>query len=400
MTDVISIDWNDVAIRASWCLHVDGRHVLIAGTAALPDRREVRIDARLGIPAPKRDEKKTKRLAAVARYHELRDADPVSSNRDVAERAGHEFGVCGQSILNWVRRVAEDGPNSLANQYAVPKFDPRDEVIRGRALVVCAWWAYRIANLPRIDGLDVRLVGEKLAGGIKASDLVSTIDFYYQFDSDRARFPYKSLRRWITYDAAKWMHRAAAGADQYRARVAAKERQRAAADPVVRRRVRQLAVEEGAAKPPSDAPPPDADQRVRAGRMLQRLGFAEAGEQVAATALGAADRPPQTIAEALHKMPDNYRSILLAAVSGEESDRDAAAATLPLWWDHLPETDRRNLDHRAEQWFREHPRSLGQLSPENQAILIQRRKLLMLLPSLRAGRSGIERLGVALRLPA
>lgn len=199
---------------------------------------------------------------------------------------------------------------------------------------------------------------------------------------------------------SKWIHRAAAGADQYRARLAAKERQRAAADPVVRRRVRQLAVEEGAAAPPSDAPPPDADQRVRAGKMLERMGFPEAGKQITATALAESRRPPQTMAEALHAMPDNYRAILLAAVSGAQQDRDAAAATLPLWWDYLPETDRRNLDHRAEQWVREHDRSLAKLVPDDLGRLVQRRKLLMLLPSLRAGRCGIERLGVALRLPA
>lgn len=400
MNGVISIDWNDVHVRAQWCLDVVGRHVLVSGSALLPDGRGVPIDARLVIPAPRREEKTTKRIAAVARYHELRDADPAASNTEIAGRAGREFGVCAASVLNWVRRVVEGGPNALRNQYAVAKFDPRDEVLRGRALVVCAWWAYRIGNLPRIDGLDLRLVGEKLASGIKGSDLVATIDFYYQFDSDRTRFPFKSLRRWITYDATKWILRAAAGADQYRARVAAKERQRAAADPVVRRRVRKLAAEEGAAAPPSDAPPRDADQRVRAGKMLERMGFSEAGRQVTASALAESQRPPQTMAEALHSMPDNYRAVLLAAVSGAEQDRDAAAATLPLWWDFLPETDRRNLDHRAEQWVREHDRSLAKLVPHDRGRLVQRRKLLMLLPSLRAGRSGIERLGVALRLPA
>lgn len=391
MNGVISIDWNDVEVRAGFH-SVGQRHpaILIDGTALLPDRRQIPIDARLVIPVPKQNGRGNRRAEAVARYRELRAADSRSSNSDIAFQVGEEFGVCAQSILNWVRRAVEGGSKALADQYALPKFDPRDEVTRNRAIVVCAWWAYRIRNLPKIDGLAVRMVGEHLVSGIKAADIVATIDFYFQTDTDRTKFPFKGLARWIRYDLKKWMHRAAAGADQYRARVEAKERQRAVADPVVRRRVRKLAVDDGAASPPSAAPPPDADQRVRAGKMLERLGFPEAGAQVTATALAESQRAPATIAEGLHRMPAPLRDALLSAASGGKEERDAAAVVLPLIWPHLPVDVTENIDARVAAFIAEHP---------GNDQVANRRKLLMLIPLVKS-KSGIERLGVALRLPA
>lgn len=138
MNGAIFINWNDVHIRATYGPVGKSARLLIAGTAQLPDGREVPIDACLGIPVPKRDRRADRRAEAVARYRELRAADTRSSNSDVAEQVGEAFGACGQSVLNWVRRAVEGGSNALADQYAVAKFDPRDEVLRGRAIVVCA----------------------------------------------------------------------------------------------------------------------------------------------------------------------------------------------------------------------------------------------------------------------
>lgn len=390
MNGTISVDWNDVQVRATCGLIWKGERLLVSGTALLPDGRLIPIDARLGVPVRKPDRRQSRRVDAVARYRELRAADTKSSNSDVAAQVGTEFKACAASVLNWVRRDVEGGSKALEDQYATPSFDPQDEATRNRAIVVCAWWAYRVKNLPKIDGLVVRAVGGHLVSGIKAADIVATIDYYFQTDTDRTKFPFKGFQRWLRYDLRRWMHRAAAGADQYRARVEAKERQRAVADPVVRRRVRKLAVDDGAAAPPSAAPPPDADKRVRAGRMLERLGFAEAGAQVTASALAESQRLPATIAEAMHRMPAPLRDALLAAASGSPEERDAAAVVLPLIWPHLPVDVAENIDARVAAFVAEHP---------GNEHLVNRRKLLMLIPLVKS-KSGIERLGVALRLPS
>lgn len=63
---------------------------------------------------------------------------------------------------------------------------------------------------------------------------------------------------------------------------------------------------------------------------------------------------PTTIDEAMTAMKDGFRSTLLNA---GRTARSEAIATMPLWWDQLPETVRNNVSFRVDAWRRDHPRA-------------------------------------------
>ncbi len=64
---------------------------------------------------------------------------------------------------------------------------------------------------------------------------------------------------------------------------------------------------------------------------------------------------PETIDQALRRMDDAYRVMLLAAARGDKHARRQTIATVELWWESMPQAIRNNLDFKAAAWRRDHP---------------------------------------------
>ena len=126
------------------------------------------------------------------------------------------------------------------------------------------------------------------------------------------------------------------------------------------------------------------------------MGLKSAARQVVRSAAPdslAANENPLTVAESLGKLDDGYRRMLLDAARGDRDAHSQAAATMPLWWDVMPEMTRHNIDFKVNAWHRDHPHVTDRA--------VAARKLDMLIAELRnQRRSGITRLGAAGRIPA
>ncbi len=133
-------------------------------------------------------------------------------------------------------------------------------------------------------------------------------------------------------------------------------------------------------------------------KILRRAGLDGAARQVAGLTVGgipalSSNPAPQTIAEALGRLPDNERVMLLRAAQGDREAREQAIATIALWWDAMPQTIRHNIDFRVAQgWKREHSNA--------SARTVSARKFHMLISKLRDGKTGAQNLNLAGRLPA
>lgn len=83
--------------------------------------------------------------------------------------------------------------------------------------------------------------------------------------------------------------------------------------------------------------------------------------------------------------------MLLKAAQGDRDARDhQAVATMPLWWNLMPEHLRHNIDARFAAWCDEHPHVTHKA--------VAGRKLAMFLPHLKGHRAGAQRLAVAARI--
>ena len=68
----------------------------------------------------------------------------------------------------------------------------------------------------------------------------------------------------------------------------------------------------------------------------------------AATPTSAANLAPATIDESLTAMSDGYRVMLLSARQGDRKARQQAIATMPMWFDDLPQTVRNNITFKVD----------------------------------------------------
>ncbi len=128
---------------------------------------------------------------------------------------------------------------------------------------------------------------------------------------------------------------------------------------------------------------------------LRKMGCARAADDaVKAVAPGlpalSINDNPTTIAEAIATLDDGYRRMLLDAAHGDRQAREQAVATMALWWDSMPQTERNNIDFRVEAWQRDHPGT-------NEA-LANARRIDMLLPKIRNRKSGAQKLFPAARI--
>ncbi|MCH7592766.1 MAG: hypothetical protein IH989_08315 [Planctomycetes bacterium] len=64
---------------------------------------------------------------------------------------------------------------------------------------------------------------------------------------------------------------------------------------------------------------------------------------------------PATLREAIQSLDDSYRVMLIHASRGDKEARQQAVATMPLWWDSMPQELRNNIDFRIQAFRAEHP---------------------------------------------
>jgi len=389
------------------------------------------------------------RLRLARRYLELCEQETVATKRDLADRvaATARFRKCsGASVAAWARKLEQQGEESLDDHYVktvpkVPTFDPRHA---GDAVLICAWWAFRIGRVKPIDTKMVAAAVRVMETGYKCADVLAAIDCYYSYPCDRRAYPFKPFGKWLSYDLDKWLVRAATDADYARA-VRDSRKDRGTAAPGGETRVPLLS---GSGQPPaSSLPPPvsppetrlrdtrnrftqsairaiacstaasavdpsrdregaamsDAEKQHRrsAAKTLSAMGAKHAARQeMASTAPGItplAVKEPETMAEALAQMDPRYRDLLLrsAGRTGDPATRRAmteASATLPLWWAQVPGIVRDSIDLRLEV-------SCGKRSIRTNSPQANRSRVHRLRPYLLPDRSGVKSIAAALRLP-
>ena len=331
-----------------------------------------------------------RKRAAVTAYRNMIADDPNTTRGEIAKRIAKQFGTSTRSLQRWDRQEAVDGPSGLIHKSTVsrlPLISPNDENLDD-AVFTCAWWSHRIANLaPIIDQHVAQAL--LLRRAYSMSDILATIDCYYGWDCDRERYPFKPFSRWGKHDFEKWLHRARQDAQFKHARAEVRYSLRAvkksntaplapAPDPITRkrdvaasRRNIALSFHSGETCHEKAGSQGTAASRLHAPSSVAfspgRTALADVGRGAAtARAMGLPDLAdhlvtsavtpePETIAGALTAMSDGFRVAILSASQGDRKARIEAIATMPIWFEWLPNTVRNNIEFRVRKWQRDHP---------------------------------------------
>jgi len=97
---------------------------------------------------------------------------------------------------------------------------------------------------------------------------------------------------------------------------------------------------------------------------------------------------PSPLVAWLQSLDPRWRSFFLRVAKGDRQAKFEVIATLPLWWDGLPETIRRDIDARLDAWSKDHPRTEVQIATH---------RVLSLIPRLREIRGDLTALSAAAR---
>ncbi len=374
------------------------------------------------------DIRQTRRLDIVRKWQKLCAENPNTSKLQCAEQAIVESDmprVSVRSIQTWARKFDLEGEDGLRDRYVKTPRKVFTLTAKGAsdAVLVCAWWAFRIANVETIDSKMIHTAVECLIKpGYLVADILATIDCYYSWPCDRARYAFKPFARWAKHDFLVWVLRACDDNDYRRGLEEAKRtapllgpallgpattmpskvldaqmRKREVLHSGTRRVFRDLsdsAVSASSAVNPR-SPSKAASNTLRTADALRSIGCKETARAVvqnAAPGIPAltCNESPTTIAEALGTLEDSYRVMLHKAAQGDRRARDQAIATMPLWWERMPEALRHNIEFKADAWRRDHPRAT-----ERQAA---GRRLDVFLPHLRKQSSGARLLMPAARI--
>ena len=425
------------------------------GAGPVVDQSRAREEA-VAVPAAT-DARHTSRRSAVRRYLSIRTTAPDASRTALARRVAASLRISVRTLQLWVHRFQLEGESGLADRYVAPPPETlhRDVGVARDAVLVCAWWSFRIGNLDDVDSRAVHSAASLFPSSIAdrptkipVGDALAAIDCYYSWPCDRQRYPFKSFQRWFRYEFEQWLLRAA-DANDYRAALGASDQSRAreeavdcdsfradegaVLDPYRAREeaaavqspiaTRQSSITEVPLRRPStrrasnvpddrtrrrDAnarstrsairrlavPDPcraceEADpELLRASRFLAGIGNRDAARDI----LLQDAAPPATIAEALRRIEDRFRVVILAASKGDRTAFDQALATLPLWWERMPQEVRHNVDFKIDAWRADHPRVSDPA--------VRRRRLQMFLVALHSRRGGFHRLAVAAAMGA
>lgn len=313
-----------------------------------------------------------RRERAVQAYRDAIAADPGGKRGPIAKRVAAAFGCSARAIQMWVRKA------SLGDTLVKPSrnaIDGDDDNIEP-AIRVCAYWCFRIGNLPTIDTRHVMLALDTVRKH-NLEDILAVIDFYYSYDCNRDRFPFKKLSNWLRYEFDKWLYRARHASANRQARAAADRPKHfvktgpPATDPVEAMRARRRDVRcDGhwiCPEPPS--PTFDLTAVGRAAHQASRMGLPDVVDALTRSLAGT---EPTTIDQALQGMPDGFRVMLLNASKNDSNARREAIATQAVWFDQLPQSVRNNATFMVDAWIKEHVGSTqGQADARRVDIVLQ-----------------------------
>ncbi len=360
------------------------------------------------------------------RCEETPDISKIEHARTIAASA--PIKCSWRSIQMWFQKLDALGPEGLIDGYVIParRVLNLSGKLASDAVLVCAWWSFRIGNNESIDTKMMHAAAGLLApsdnstsplakGGQRGvqstppsassavphsslcvSDILATIDCYYAWPCNRARMPFKAFSKWSRYDFQKWLFRAADEND-YR-RVSAEMRGgnlplppgvRAAVsllDPADHRQWIRLAAK---FLPPDrktrrrDALDRSTRQSIRALASPLNKGGPQGGGPFSSLH---ENGPLPTVAAALASLDDSYRVMLLRASAGDKDARRQALSTMTLCWDNIPDEIRSGIDRATNT-------PLSERRPGDDRM-IRMARLRLFLPTLRRSKAGYETLAV------
>jgi len=320
------------------------------------------------------------RLSLVTRWRELCSQHPTTSRRTLANRVADSAPIkCSpRSLQAWSRRLDIEGPAGLCDRYvpAPPAVLSLDPQTASDAILVCAWWSFRIANVERIDtpmmhsaaGLLHSTIDNRQST-IPVGDVLAAIDCYYSWPCDRQRYAFKPFVRWVRYDFEAWLFRACDENDYRR------ECSTAAPGCVPLHSPQTIRW--------PDVPDPRSRKR-------------DVYDRATRAAIASASRPtilelhnPSPLVAWLQSLDPRWRGFFLRVAKGDRHAKFELIATLRLWWDGLPESVRGEIDARIEPWAKDRSRTEVQIST---------RRVVSLIPRLRDIRRELTALTVAGRM--
>ncbi len=365
------------------------------------------------------DPRARQRLDLVHQWRDLCTRNPAESRRALAEQVAVKAPIkCSvRSLQLWSQRLDSLGPDGLIDGYipAPRKVLSLEGTLASDAVLVCAWWSFRIGNNDAIDTKMMHAAAALLCGtgfqpvppsslrgsvasslgasspSIPVADVLAVIDCYYAWPADRGRFPFKAFSKWVRYDFERWLFRALDEND-YRATIARRRGDHRSVDPIpgVDRPVPLLdppdgyhreRLRESIAASLTHCPPAKTRRRDAADRSTRQSIRALASPLGKGGSQGG-------IASALAAMDDNYRVVLLRAAGGDADAKRQAVSTQPIWWPLLPDDVRSDLERVTDI-----PLSCRKPGDDERIV---RARVNLLLPQLKRKKgAGYERLGVA-----
>ena len=220
---------------------------------------------------------------------------------------------------------------------------------------------------------------------IPVGDILAAIDCYYSWPCDRQRYAFKPFVRWARYDFETWLFRACDENDYRR--------------------------ECGTAAPgcvPLRSPqtirwPDVPDPRSRKRDVYDRCTRAAIRDLSNSSTLAPSNpstlepsnpstlRPgnPSHLVTWLHSLDPRWRGFFLRVAKGDRHAKFELIATLPLWWNGLPDPVRRDIDARIDSWSKARSRT---------EVQIATRRVLNLIPRLRDVRGALTTLSTVARM--
>lgn len=280
------------------------------------------------------------RLALIEKWRKLCIDKPTLPRAGLARMVASNATIrCSvRSLQLWAKKLDADGPQALSDQYtpAPRKALSLDSKRATDAVSMCAWWAFRVGNVDRIDAVMMHHADQALRSSLYLADVLAAIDCYYAWPTDRAKYPFKPFARWCRYDVLTWIGRAN-DKDDCRSRL-----------------------------PEDRTPllPGDTSDQTFAGvpgPKERRRDVNHRPTKRAIDDLKDAEAKPEGVGQSVHEaimaLDEPMRIMLFAAARGDSEARAQAVATMPLWWDRMPESTRNNIDVWLEVWKRDHARS-------------------------------------------
>lgn len=305
---------------------------------AICGRREVSIDYRSKRPDPADqplssiDHRQARRIELVQRWQKLCESDPDTAKRHHARR----LGVSVRSLEIWSRAIKVEGVGGLRDRYVKPpkRVLTLDVQTAADALLICAWWCFRIGNIDKIDTKMMASAAGLLhhpeipGGDIPCGDVLATIDAYYGARINRQRFPFKRFAKWCRYPEGfqRWIY-IACDQEDYRLRSRELHKDQVAYQ-------RSLHTRECLSVPDEQTRTRLSLSRPTRAAIRSRVADAPPADQVALL-----DRPedgPVSLAEAIWLLADKYRMMLFRAAAGDRDARNQARLTMPVWWIVMP----------------------------------------------------------------